>query len=81
MRCKDKSCLITVDGFQRVANGAEAREGDLVMANPGGSAQLIYPGGCVTEIKPGTVITVNDGSKCPQPCFSPMTARTPPIPM
>ena len=36
------------------------------MANPGGGAKLIYPGGCVTEIKPGTVVTVTDGSKCPQ---------------
>ena len=54
------------NGFQHVANGAAAREGDLIMANPGSSAKLIYPGGCVTEIKPGTVVTVNDGSKCPQ---------------
>jgi hypothetical protein len=54
------------DGFQRVPSGAEAREGDLVMANPGGSAKLIYPGGCVVEVKPDTVVTVNDGSKCPQ---------------
>jgi hypothetical protein len=54
------------DGFQRVTSGAEAREGDLVMANPGGSAKLLYPGGCVTEVKPGSVVTVNDGSKCPQ---------------
>jgi hypothetical protein len=54
------------DGFKRVASGAEAREGDLLMANPGAGAKLIYPGGCVTEIKPGTVVTVTDGSKCPQ---------------
>jgi hypothetical protein len=54
------------NGFQRVASGAEAREGDLLVANPGGSAKLIYPGGCVTEVKPGTVVTVDDGSKCPQ---------------
>jgi hypothetical protein len=36
--------------FQRVASGAEAREGDLVVANPGSSAKLAYPGGCVTEV-------------------------------
>jgi hypothetical protein len=53
-------------GFQRAASGMDAREGDLVMANPGGSAKLIYPGGCVVEVKPGTVVTVNGGSKCPQ---------------
>jgi hypothetical protein len=29
------------NGFQRVASATEAREGDLVMANPGGSAKLI----------------------------------------
>ena len=28
------------NGFQRVANGAVAREGDLIMANPGSSAQV-----------------------------------------
>ena len=54
------------EGFQRVAAATEAREGDLIIAKPGGSAKLIYPGGCVTEVKPGTVVTVNDGSKCPQ---------------
>src|SRR4029079_4157874 len=54
-------------GFQPAATGTEARAGDLVMANPGGSAKLVYPGGCVTAIQAGRVITVNDGSKCPQP--------------
>ena len=54
------------EGFQRVAAATEAREGDLIIAKPGGSAKLIYPGGCVTEVEPGTVVGVNDGSKCPQ---------------
>lgn len=36
------------------------------MANPGGSAKLVYPGGCVTEIKPGCVVTVTDGPHCPK---------------
>jgi hypothetical protein len=53
-------------GFQQVASGAEAREGDLIMADPGASANLIYPGGCVTKIEAGNVVTVNDGSKCPK---------------
>jgi hypothetical protein len=51
------------EGFQRVVAATEAREGDLVMANPGGSAKLIYPGGCAIEIQPGSVITVGDGSQ------------------
>ena len=48
------------DGFQPVASGTLARQGDLIMASPGGSGKLIYSGGCVTEIKPGTVTPVND---------------------
>ena len=48
-------------GFQRVAAATEVSEGDLVMANPGGSGKLVYPGGCVTEIKPGSVVKVTDG--------------------
>jgi len=54
------------EGFRPAAAATEAREGDLVMANPGGSAKLVYPGGCVTEIKPGRVVTVGDGSHCPK---------------
>jgi hypothetical protein len=55
------------DGFHRVVSATNVREGDLVMANPGGSAKLVYPGGCVVEIKPETVVAVNDGSKCNRP--------------
>ncbi len=54
------------NGFQRAETGVETHEGDLIVASPGGSAKLIYPGGCVTEVKPDTVVTVNDGTKCPQ---------------
>ena len=54
-------------GFERVASGAPASEGDLIVANPGGSAKLVYSGGCVTEVKPGSVVKVRDGSSCPKP--------------
>ena len=37
------------------------------MANPGGSAKLIYSGGCVTQIQPGTVTSVKDDAYCPRP--------------
>jgi hypothetical protein len=54
------------NGFQRVASSTQANAGDLIMASPGGSAKVVYPGGCVVNVKPGAVITVRDQSPCGQ---------------
>lgn len=51
-------------GYQLVRSGAAASPGAIVMANPGGSAQIVYPDGCVVRVDPGAVVTVQDRSPC-----------------
>jgi len=45
-------------------SGTNANAGDLLMANAGGSAKLIYPGGCQVSIIPGRVVSVGKQPPC-----------------
>lgn len=51
-------------GFHNVAGSAVAKVGDIVMAGPGGNAQLVYEDGCKVSISPGAVVTVEELSPC-----------------
>jgi len=51
-------------GYKPVTTGAEAKTGDVVMARPGASAQLVYADGCKTAVSPGSVVTIGAESPC-----------------
>lgn len=55
------------DGFQQASSGTPAKAGDLLMANAGGSAKLIYPGGCQVNVIPGRVVSVGNQPPCTAP--------------
>ena len=73
---KGKVLINHGEGFQQAASGAQANAGDLVMASAGGSAKLVYPGGCQVRVIPGTVVSVG---KQP-PCTAPYDLRYNPAP-
>ena len=52
------------EGYRLVAGSAQGDVGDTVVANPGGSAQIVYPDGCVVEVLPGAVTTIAAQSPC-----------------
>jgi hypothetical protein len=52
------------EGYRRLVGSAQARPGDRVVANPGGSGQIVYSDGCKVEVKPGTVAIVTQQSPC-----------------
>src|SRR6476646_2216804 len=52
------------DGYKVVAGSAQGAAGDTVVANPGGSAQIVYPDGCVVEVLPGAVTAIAAQSPC-----------------
>lgn len=52
------------EGYRRLAGSAQARPGDRVVANPGGSGQIVYPDGCKVEVLPGTVAIITKQSPC-----------------
>jgi hypothetical protein len=51
-------------GYRRVTGSTEASPGSTVVVNPGGSAQIVYPDGCVVEVQPGAVVTIQEVSPC-----------------
>jgi hypothetical protein len=51
-------------GFTPVVAGTDAKVGDILMANPGGSARVVYPDGCAVEIRPGGVVSIGAQSPC-----------------
>ena len=64
---KGKVLINRGDGFQPATSGTNANAGDLLMANAGGSAKLIYPGGCQVSIIPGRVVSVGKQPPCTAP--------------
>jgi hypothetical protein len=52
------------DGFVPAGNGAQAKPGDLLIANAGGSAKLVYSGGCQVKVIPGRVVSVGKQPPC-----------------
>ena len=57
------------EGFQPVTEGAQANAGDRLMAEAGGSAKLVYPGGCQVRVAPGTVLRVGEQPPCTAPSW------------
>jgi hypothetical protein len=51
-------------GYQPVIGSAHANPGDTVVANPGGSAQIVYSAGCTVPVQPGSIVTVASQSPC-----------------
>ena len=51
-------------GYKSATTGAEAKTGDVVIARPGASAQLVYADGCKTAVRPGSVVTIGAESPC-----------------
>ena len=47
-----------------VAGTIQGGPGDTIVANPGGSAQIVYPDGCVIDVLPGSVAVINAQSPC-----------------
>src|SRR5262245_26347759 len=52
------------NGYQAVVGSTEADPGATVVANPGGSAQIMYDDGCAVAVQPGSVYTVLEKSPC-----------------
>jgi hypothetical protein len=52
------------EGYRLVAGTVQGGPGDTVVANPGGSAQILYPDGCVVDVSPGSVAVINAQSPC-----------------
>ena len=51
-------------GYRQVTGSAEAGPGAIVVANPGGSAQVVYPDGCSITVTPGMVYTIAPQGPC-----------------
>jgi hypothetical protein len=64
---KGKVLINRGDGFQPAASGAQAKAGDRLMADAGGSAKLVYPGGCQVKVIPGRVVSVGKQPPCTAP--------------
>jgi hypothetical protein len=52
------------EGYKMVAGQVQGGPGDTIVANPGGSAQILYPDGCVVDVMPGSVAVINAQSPC-----------------
>ena len=51
-------------GYQPVAEPTAPKVGDLVMANAGGSAQVVYSAQCSVAVTPGKVVTIAAEPPC-----------------
>jgi hypothetical protein len=51
-------------GYKQVSGSSEAGPGAIVVANPGGSAQVVYSDGCSITVTPGMVYTIAPQSPC-----------------
>ena len=55
-------------GYKEVVTAAtEASAGDQVMAGPGGHGKIVYSDGCVVDVYPGAVVTVQASCKAAKP--------------
>jgi hypothetical protein len=51
-------------GYQLVEGSSEANPGDMVVVNPGGIAQIVYPDGCTVQVQPPSVVAIAPQSPC-----------------
>ena len=75
---KGKILINRGEGFQPVTKGAQANAGDRLMADAGGSAKVVYPGGCQVRVIPGTVVSVGKQPPCTAPYMSDLIEPAPP---
>jgi hypothetical protein len=67
------------NGYQNVTEPTTVNAGDVVVVNPGASAQLTYPDGCSVPVAVGTIVTVGAQSPCAkQGSMIPTQANLPP---
>jgi hypothetical protein len=52
------------DGYRLVTQPTEASPGHLVIVNPGGAGRVMYPDGCIADVRPGAVYSVAQTSPC-----------------
>jgi hypothetical protein len=52
------------EGYTMVAGSTQANAADTIVVNPGGSAQIVYPDGCVIDVSPGSVAAIAVRSPC-----------------
>lgn len=64
------------EGYKMVAGTIQGGPGDTIVANPGGSAQIVYPDGCVVDVLPGSVAVINAQSPCSAANTTVATAST-----
>ena len=51
-------------GFSAVHGQTQLVPGDTVIANPGGSAKVVYDDGCQVPVEPGSVVSVSSQPPC-----------------
>ncbi len=52
------------NGYEYVRGTSQASVGDIVMARPGGSAQVVYNDKCSVTVRPGQVVTIASEPPC-----------------
>jgi hypothetical protein len=69
------------NGYANANGPTTVNPGDIIVVNPGGSAQLSYPDGCTVPVAIGSVVTVGAQSPCTtQGSMTPTQATTGPAP-
>jgi hypothetical protein len=51
-------------GYETVRGATNLKPGDTVMSEAGGSAQIVYPDGCIVPVERGAVVVVTEASPC-----------------
>ena len=52
------------NGYKEITRMTELKQGDIVMAKPGGTAKLNYSDGCSIQVKTGAIVNVGAQSPC-----------------
>jgi len=68
---REKVSINRGNGYAPVGGGTIASPGDMVMASPSGSAEIVYEDGCRQKVDPGTVVTVSATSPCKSAALDP----------
>ena len=67
------------NGYENATGPTAVNPGDIVVVNPGGSAQITYPDGCTVPVAVGAIVTVGAQSPCTtQGSMTPSQASIPP---
>ena len=51
-------------GYQSINGATQGNVGDSVLAKPDSSASIVYENGCIVEVKPGQVVTIDAQPPC-----------------